>query len=94
MSDNIRVHTVIIGKVQGVFYRASTENEALRLGLSGWVRNLADGSVEAVFEGSRANVEKMLAWCGQGPPRARVAAVRTREEAATGEFEGFETLYR
>jgi len=62
----------ITGKVQGVFFRWSTSEEARRLGVTGWVRNLPDGSVEALFQGPKTAVEAIIAWCRQGPPKARV----------------------
>ena len=71
----VRARLVISGQVQGVAYRACTVDEARRLGLSGWVRNLADGRVEAEAEGPRAAVEALVAWCRRGPPLARVEAV-------------------
>lgn len=67
-----RVQVRATGRVQGVFFRQSAREQAERLGLSGWVRNLPDGSVEALFEGERPLVEQAVAWCRQGPPRARV----------------------
>lgn len=72
----------IEGQVQGVFYRAWTEETARSLALSGWVRNRTDGSVEAVFSGPAESVQAMLEACRQGPPAARVRAVRILEEAA------------
>ncbi|HNS03499.1 MAG TPA: acylphosphatase [Anaerolineae bacterium] len=89
----IRVHVHIRGHVQGVFYRASTQRQANALGLRGWVRNLPDGGVEAVFEGEQAAVERMLAWCRQGPPNAYVTAVETRSEPFQGQFTGFAVRY-
>jgi acylphosphatase len=68
---------VIEGKVQGVWFRAWTVDQARRLGLDGWVRNRPDGSVEAVFAGPAKAVDQMLAACAKGPPMARVTAVRT-----------------
>jgi acylphosphatase len=68
----IRVHVRVHGRVQGVYYRATAQDEAQRLGLVGWVRNRADGTVEAVAEGEAAVVESFLAWCRRGPERARV----------------------
>ena len=83
-----RVRVQIEGLVQGVYFRAHTEEEAVRLGLSGWVRNRPDGGVEAVFEGEAAAVERMLAWCHRGSPRALVRRVtvqaETPQEGATG----------
>ncbi len=72
MADQERLHVLIEGRVQGVFFRAATRDEARAWGLAGWVRNLPDGRVEALFEGERRALEKMLAWCRQGPPYAYV----------------------
>jgi acylphosphatase len=68
----IRVHVRAHGRVQGVYYRASAQAEARRLGLVGWVRNRADGTVEAVAEGGEAAIESFVAWCRRGPEHARV----------------------
>jgi acylphosphatase len=73
------------GVVQGVFFRESARREAERLGLRGWVRNLPDGRVEAVFEGPAADVETAVAWCRHGPPAARVDHVEAIEEPVRGE---------
>jgi acylphosphatase len=80
----VRVRLRISGLVQGVFYRQSTVGEAARLGLSGSVRNLPDGSVEVVAEGRRTEVESLVAWCRRGPPAARVEDVEASWEAPTG----------
>ena len=93
MSDNVRVHVIISGRVQGVFFRMETQRAARRLGVAGWVRNLPDGTVEAVLEGSRGQVRAMLDWCRQGPPSARVDELRVEEQPATGGSEGFEVRY-
>lgn len=85
----IRVHVFISGKVQGVFFRSSTRILAGELGLSGWVMNLPDGRVEAVFEGEREAVEKMLEWCRKGPEYANVESIDVVENDYTGEFKGF-----
>ncbi len=90
---NIRVHVFISGKVQGVFFRSGTKEKAEELGVSGWVRNLADGRVEAVFEGEEGSVKRMIAWCRKGPEYARVDDVKVISENYTGEFKGF-TLRR
>ena len=84
-----RVHLLISGLVQGVWYRASTEQEAQRLGLHGWVRNLPDGRVEALAEGPEAVLQTFIAWCHRGPQHARVEQVESQWGEATGEFSGF-----
>jgi len=88
-----RAHVFIEGRVQGVFFRAHTKEKAEELNLSGWVRNLPDGRVEAVFEGEKSNIEKMIAWCHVGPPLARVEKVEVKWEEPKGEFEGFSIRY-
>jgi acylphosphatase len=75
-----QVRVVIRGRVQGVWYRAWTTEEASELGLRGWVRNRRDGTVEAVFAGLSADVERMLALCRQGPPLAMVSEVVTSDD--------------
>lgn len=84
-----RVHIFVSGKVQGVFFRSSTKYMAEKLCLSGWVRNLADGRVEAVFEGDKEAVEKMVEWCRKGPEYAGVTGIEVVAEDHTGEFKGF-----
>jgi acylphosphatase len=86
---NTRVHVFVSGKVQGVFFRSGTKNKAEELGLAGWVRNLSDGRVEAVFEGEEGKVEKMIEWCRKGPEYARVATVEVIPEQYKEEFSGF-----
>jgi acylphosphatase len=88
-----RAHVYVSGRVQGVFFRAWTEDEAVKRGLTGWVRNLADGRVEAVFEGEREDVEDMVKACWRGPPGARVVDVEVRWEPYKGEFQGFRVVY-
>ena len=88
-----RMHVIISGRVQGVLFRAYTRETASALKLTGWVRNLHDGSVEAVFEGDDKNVESMLTWCGKGPPHAVVKHVDATEEPYTGEFRDFRITY-
>ena len=78
----------ITGLVHGVFFRASLSEYARSLGVSGWVRNLGDGSVEAFVEGEEDNVRKVVAWANRGPPRARVDAVRS-QEATVRHLKGF-----
>jgi acylphosphatase len=88
-----RVHAYISGRVQGVFFRAEAQRAAKGFNLTGWVRNIADGRVEAVFEGEDENVDEMLKWCHIGPPAARVEDVLTEEEPYTGEFRDFSIKY-
>lgn len=92
MPGSVRAHVVVNGKVQGVFFRSNTREKAISLGLAGWVRNLPDGSVEAVFEGERAAAERMVKWCWRGPPYAVVKSVDVRWEEPEGE-RGFKLQY-
>ena len=85
VQDAVRAHVWVSGRVQGVFFRACTEDEARAHGLAGWVRNTRDGRVEAVFEGNRAAVEVMIRWCHQGSPGAVVSAVQVAWEGPQGE---------
>jgi len=95
MSPNkSRAHVMISGRVQGVFFRAETQDMAQRLGLSGWVRNTRDRQVEAVFEGNNDAVGKMVQWCKKGPPAARVDHVDVDYSDYTGEFDSFSVRYR
>ncbi len=89
----IRTHVLIEGRVQGVFFRAETRYTAQQFNLTGWVRNLPDGRVEAVFEGEEEAVEKMIQWCHKGPPHALVRNVQSIREPATGEFDTFSISY-
>jgi acylphosphatase len=81
----IRARVVVTGRVQGVWFRDACLEEARALRVNGFVRNRADGSVEAEFEGPPAAVERMIAWCHDGPPRARVDGVDTERIATIGE---------
>ncbi|MGD2181100.1 acylphosphatase [Lusitaniella coriacea] len=89
---NICAHVWISGTVQGVGYRYSTAIQAKQLGVRGWVRNLPDGRVEAMFEGDRAQVEQMINWCNRGPSAAVVQNIEVEWEQASG-IEGFTTRY-
>ncbi len=87
----VRARVVITGKVQGVFFRAETQRAANNIGgISGWVKNLADGSVEAVFEGYENKVIEILEWCKKGSPHSRVKNVNVTWEEYKGEFAGFD----
>ena len=84
-----RAHVFVSGTVQGVYYRANTRDRARNLGVDGWVKNLPDGRVEAVFEGEEEAVASMIEWCHEGSPAARVEDVEVEYEDPEGES-GFE----
>ena len=86
---NIRVSVTVYGLVQGVAFRHYTSLRAMELGVSGWVRNLPDGSVAGVFEGDENAVNALVDWCRQGPPAAVVERLELRQEVCSGEFRGF-----
>jgi len=88
-----RAHVIISGRVQGVFFRSETQDEAVRQNVTGWVRNLPDGRVEAVFEGEKDRVETLIEFCRRGPPGARVTRVEVKWENYTGEFKSFSVRY-
>jgi len=90
MEEQARLHVIVSGIVQGVSFRYHTRREAQRLLLSGWVRNRPDGTVEVVAEGSRARLERLLAFLQVGPPAARVSGVEVKWERSSGEFTTFE----
>lgn len=85
----VRVRVVISGLVQGVFFRYTTRLKAEEFGLNGWVRNLPGGEVEALLEGDEDRVGKMVEWCREGPPGARVERVEATYQKYTGEFDSF-----
>lgn len=93
MAELVRAHVVISGRVQGVFFRMETLEEARKTGVSGWVKNKQDGTVEAVFEGEKALVDSVIQWCRQGPPVSRVDNVDIEWEPYTGKFTGFSIRY-
>lgn len=88
-----QLHLVVSGLVQGVGYRHSTYRKAIELGLRGWVRNLPDGDVEAVFQGDRARIERMLAWCRHGPALARVDRVSETWQPASPAYDEFQISF-
>lgn len=92
-SMKARAHIIIDGKVQGVFFRGFTSDVARSLGLAGWVRNLYDGRVEAVFEGEREQVEKAIRQCYEGPPFARVSKIDLKWEDSVEELSDFRIRY-
>ncbi len=90
MEGGERAHVYVSGQVQGVFFRDSARERAEQLGLAGWVRNLPDGRVEALFEGPSERVREMIRWCEEGPSHAEVEEVETEFEASRGGLGGFE----
>jgi len=82
--ERVRAHVFISGRVQGVNFRAYMRDRAREAGVEGWVRNLSDGRVEAVFEGTRTSVQKLVSWCYSGPTHAEVAKVDLTWEEPTG----------
>jgi acylphosphatase len=88
-----RIRAIVTGYVQGVSYRASAAAEARRLGLVGWVKNRADGSVELEAEGDEAGLTELVAWCEHGPPRARVTRVKVETITASGGEREFGITY-
>jgi len=89
----VRQNAVVHGRVQGVFFRHFTAKEAERLGLTGWVRNLDDGSVEAEFQGEEGAVSLMVNWLHQGSPMSQVSRVQTRMCQSVGRETGFMVRY-
>jgi len=84
-----RAHMIVHGRVQGVFFRYSAKDAADSLGVTGWVRNRRDNTVEVMAEGEKEKVEELVKWCRHGPPHARVAGVDAEWEEPTGEFDHF-----
>jgi acylphosphatase len=92
-SPKTRVHLVISGLVQGVFFRHYTRKYAIQYKLTGWVKNRPDGKVEAIFEGDERNIELMIDWCRSGPPAAQIADVDIIREEPTNTFPEFRIIY-
>ena len=88
-----RLSVIVGGLVQGVGFRHATYMEARSLGLTGWVKNLPDGRVEACFEGDRPTLESMLEWCRKGPYLSRVEQVESTWDCASGEFSSFDIAF-
>jgi acylphosphatase len=94
MKNNIlQIKADIYGRVQGVFFRASTKDTADRLGVTGWVKNMADGSVQALFQARADIMDKMLEWCNKGPANARVDKVVTQKIQDPSDFTDFKIIY-
>jgi acylphosphatase len=89
----VRAHILVSGRVQGVFFRSEVHYEARKRGVKGWVRNLPDGRVEAVFEGEDEAVKALVDFCKIGPPGARVTSVDLKWEPCLGEFKDFTIRY-
>jgi acylphosphatase len=90
----VRANIKVIGRVQGVYYRSTTREVAIELGLTGWVRNVPDGSVEIVVEGEKEKIEELIKWCRKGPPLAIVKNLEIKWEEYKNEFKSFEVRYR
>ena len=88
-----RVRLIIEGRVQGVWFRDSTRRQAVRLGVSGWVRNRPDGTVEVLAKGPEDQVQKLVAWCHHGPTAARVSHVHEYPDEGVGEFDAFDIAF-
>ena len=86
---NVRAHILVNGRVQGVFFRVETRSTAMKRNVTGWVRNTSEGRVEAIFEGEREDVEKLIDFCKSGPPAAQVTKIDVQWEEHTGEFKDF-----
>jgi acylphosphatase len=93
MQPQARIHIIVYGDVQGVFFRAGTVSEARKLGLRGWVRNVDDGSVELVAEGNRTDLQRLLEWCSHGPEGALVSKIVHGWTEETGAFADFSVRY-
>ncbi len=90
--DFCRLHVFVSGKVQGVYFRQNTAQKAQELNVFGWVRNLKDGRVEAVFEGEKESVHKMVNWCSNGPKDAAVVNMEVTDEDYVNEFSNFQVM--
>jgi acylphosphatase len=86
---NKRAHLIITGRVQGVWYRSYTKDKAQKIGLTGWVRNLENGDVEAIIEGEEKAVEEMIEWCYSGSPLSKVEEIQTIYDKFIDEFDEF-----
>ena len=88
----IRAHVIITGEVQGIGFRYYIKEKAKMLGINGWVRNLIDGKVEAVFEGLEDKVKELIEWCKKGPSLAKVNHVKVEFRNYKGEFTSFDGI--
>ena len=92
-SLKVRARVYVSGMVQGVFFRSEAQDEALKRGVTGWVRNLRDGRVEAVFEGEKDKIAELIEFCRRGPRGARVTRIDVSWEDYKGEFQDFNVRY-
>ena len=90
---NIRAHVFVSGRVQGIFFRQNTKQKAESHGVTGWVRNLPDGRVEAIFEGEEEDVKALVDFCRKGPRGAVITNVDVTFERFAGEFRNFKVTY-
>ena len=90
MQEKVGAHVIVFGRVQGVYFRAQTQRAAALYGVSGWVRNKSDGSVELLAEGSKPDVIALVDWCKKGPPAARVERVDITWQGYGGGFDTFD----
>lgn len=88
----VRAHVFVSGRVQGVFFRVKTRNEAEKRNVTGWIRNTSRNRVEAIFEGEKVDVEQLINFCRRGPPSARVTRIDFQWETYTGEFIAFKIV--
>jgi len=93
MEEQTRARVIISGRVQGVFFRVETQRAAERIGVKGWVRNQPDGTVAAVFEGSKQNVDRAIQWCWQGSPMSAVTDVAVQWEPPSGQYDAFDITH-
>jgi len=91
--ETVRVRLIIEGRVQGVWFRDSTRRQAVMFGVTGWVRNRPEGTVEILAEGEENAVEKLVAWCRRGPSGAKVDRLREEREPWQGQFESFDITF-
>lgn len=89
----VRAHIIVSGRVQGIFFRSETKHKAKKHGVKGWVRNLRDGRVEAVFEGTEKAAKELIEFCKRGSHGARVTYVEVKWESYAGEFKDFQIRY-
>ena len=90
---NIRVHLIVEGKVQGVWYRDSTRIKAAELEIKGWIKNRTDGTVEIMAEGLEVNIQKFIGWCHEGPPYAVVNNITVSPQEFRNEFDSFNIVF-